>query len=249
MRLWPGLLACCLFALWAGPGRADDADAAPVVAKAVKAMGGEEKLAKLQTGSWKGKATVQEGGQDVTVVQEGTWQGLTRFRMDLDIQANGNNSKVLVVLNGDKAWVKGGEQVQDVPKEVLPFAFDLFYALRAPHLLAGLKDKAFQLAPLGEVKVDDKPAVGVRVTHKDRKELRLWFDKATGLPLKSEVSLTDPGGKNITVETIYSDYKDFDGIKHPAKVLVKADGKEVTLEVSEVKAEEGLDENTFAKPT
>jgi negative regulator of sigma E activity len=196
----------------------------------------------------KAKISVQVQGQAITSDLEGTWQGLTCYRADLNIQAGGNNLKELIVFNGNKGWVKNGERVNDLPKEIPPFALDLIYCSRAPLLLAGLKDKAFQLTPLGEVKVDDKPAIGVRVTHKDRKELRLWFDKEAGLLLKAELSLTDPQGKNLNLETLYSEYKDFDGIKQPAKLLVKVDTTEVTVEVSEVKAEEGLDESTFAKP-
>jgi len=166
-----GLLVCCLcLAWWAGPSRADDnPDAAPILAKAVKAMGGAEKLAKLQLGTFKGKSTIQEGGQEITVAVEGSWKGLPQLRLDADIQAGGQSNQVLIVANGDKAWVKAKDQVQDLPKEIAPFVLDLTYALRSPLLLPQLKDKAFQLAPLGEVKVDDKPAVGVRVTHKDRK--------------------------------------------------------------------------------
>src|SRR5581483_6217731 len=144
-----------------------------------------------------------------------------------EVQAGGLNKQALLVLNGDKGWVKAQDQVQDLPKNIAPFVLDLLYALRSPTLLPQLKDKAFQLAPLGEIKVDDKPAVGVRVTHKDRKELRLWFDKASGLPVKAEVSVTDPQGKSVSAETAYSDFKDFDGVKLPGKVVLKLDGREV----------------------
>ena len=120
--------------------------------------------------------------------------------------------------------------------------------MRSAHLLPALRDKAFTLAHLGEVKLGDRAAIGISVTHKDRKDMSIFFDKDSGLPLKTEIRLTDPANKEITVEYLYSDYKDFDGIKHPGKVTIKADGKEFTMELSELKAEETLDDSLFDKP-
>src|SRR5947209_9536517 len=140
--------------------------------------------------------------------------------------------KCLIVLNGDKGWAQAAGQNSDVPPNYVPFLKDLFYALRMPQVVPQLTDGAFKLAPLGEVKVGDRPALGVTVTHKDRKDVGLYFDKETGLPVKAEVRLTDPDGKETTVEAVYADYKEFDGLKHPGKITIKVDDKEFTLEVS-----------------
>src|SRR2546430_9564395 len=43
--------------------------------------------------------------------------------------------------------------------------------------LAPLKDKAFKLAPLGEVKVNDQPAVGIRVSCEGRPDASLYLDR------------------------------------------------------------------------
>ena len=115
-------------------------------------------------------------------------------------------------------------------------------------------DQQFNRQPTEEVlrwaweRFGDRAAIGISVTHKDRKDISIYFDKDNGLPLKTEIRLTDPANKEITVEYLYSDYKDFDGIKHPGKVTIKADGKEFTMELSELKAEETLDDSLFDKP-
>jgi hypothetical protein len=244
------LTAGCLLAVCSALVRADDqADAKPVLDKAIKALGGEDKLAKLTAGTWKGKITGRDNGMDVTLTTEGSWQGLDQYRIDGDAMIGGDSHKGVLVINGDKGWILGkADAAQDAPKEVLGFVKDLFYSMRAPHLLSALKDKAFQLSPLGEVKVGNRPAVGLRVVHKDHKDLSLFFDKYDGLPVKSEIRLADPQGKEITVEYFYSDYKDYDGLKHCAKVVIKADGKEFAMDLSEVKAEGKLDDSVFAKP-
>src|SRR5262249_45100167 len=158
--------------------------------------------------------------------------------------------KGMLVVNGEQAWFKEEDRVEEAPKDIVPFVRDLLYAMRMPQLLPALQDAAFKLSPLGEVQVGDRPAVGLSIAHKDHKDVSLFFDKENGLPVKSEVRLTDPQGKEVTIEYLYSDYKDFAGLKHPAKVMIKGvkGVKELTMEFSELKPEEKLDDGLFAKP-
>ena len=85
------------------------------------------------------------------------------------------------------------------------------------------------------------------VTHKDRKDVNLFFDKM-GLPIKSEVHLTDPAGKEVTIAYQYSDYKDFDGVKLCSKIAFKLDDKDFTIELSEIKALDSVDGGQFERP-
>jgi hypothetical protein len=246
-------VSCGLLAAWflafAGAIRADDqADAKAIIDKALKAMGGADKVAKFKAGSWKAKATGEEGGNKITLTTEATWQGLDKIRVDADAEFNGMTKKALFVINGDKGWMKHDEMVRDAPEGELPVIKEAFYALRMPHLLPGLKDKAFTLSPLGETKVNDKPAVGITVAHKDHKDVSVHFDKETGLPVKSEVRVTNPGGKEFAIEYVYSDFKETDGVKHPMKITIKADREEVVVEVNEIKAKDKVEESEFAKP-
>jgi hypothetical protein len=245
---WGSLVICCPLVL-TGLLRADDqADALAVVDKALKAMGGEAKVAKFKAGTWKGKATAQEGGNEIVIINEGTWQGTDKLQMEAEVTEGGKTEKVVAVINGDKGWVKVKEMVREAPEGVLPMMKSGLYALQMVHLLPDLKGKEFTLSDLGDVKVGDKPALGIGVSHKDHKDVSLFFDKETGLPAKSEVRVSDPSGKEITIEYLYSDYKDADGIKHPMKITIKVDGKEFVLELSEVKSKDKVEESGFAKP-
>ena len=219
-----------------------------MVDKALKAMGGEAKVAKFKAGTWKGKATGQDGGNEIVLINEGMWQGTDKLRIDAEITVGGQTEKVQAVINGDKGWVKVKDMVRNAPDGELPMMKSALYAMRMPHLLPDLKGKEFTLSNLGEVKVGDKPALGIGVAHKDRKDVSLFFDKETGLPAKSEVHITDPSGKELTIEYLYSDYKDADGIKHPMKITIKADGKEIDLELSEIKSKDKVEDSEFAKP-
>src|SRR5262245_9995272 len=111
---WYGSLVVGLSFLVAGVARSDDqAEAKPVLDKALKAMGGEAKLAKLQTGIGKGKITGQENGQELTLTFDASWQGLDKYRLDAEVNIGGMTMKGLMVVNGDKAWAKMGDQVQE----------------------------------------------------------------------------------------------------------------------------------------
>lgn len=56
-------------------------------------------------------------------------------------------------------------------------------------------------------------------------------------------------GEEFTQETLYSNFKDFDGIKKAAKHVVKRDGNTfIEAEVTEFKVLDKVDPETFAEP-
>jgi hypothetical protein len=235
--------------LSAGAARADEqAEAKALLDKAMKAMNGEAKLAKLGTASVKAKITGKDGNREIALDLDATWQGMSQYRADVDIQDGGMNSKGILVLNGAKGWIKHGDKTNEAPEGVAAFIQNLFYAGRMPQMLPALTDKAFKPTLLAEAKVGDRAALGLLLSHKERKDVSLFFDKENGLLLKSEMRLTDPQGKEITVEYLYSDYKDFDGVKLCAKIAFKLDDKAFTMELSEIKPVAKVEASQFDKP-
>src|SRR2546427_327953 len=117
--------------------------------------------------------------------------------------------------------------------------------------LLPLKDKAYQLAPLGEVEVEKQPALGIKVTRKGYPEVKLYFSKKTGLLAKTEfrVKATDAGNKEVLQELYYHDHREVDGAQVPRKVILKRDGKLfVDSENHDMKAHGKLDNKVFAMP-
>jgi hypothetical protein len=243
--VWSGSFVAC-FLILAGALRADDqAGARVVIDKALKAMGGADKVAKLKTGVCKAKVTHQDKG---TIDCEVKWQGLDKGRLDGELTAGGQTHKILFVRNGDMGWEKKNDTTQDAPEDLVSAVKNAFHAMRMAHLLPDLKGAAFKLSPLGEVQINGKAAVGVSVGHKDYKDVSVYFDKETSLPVKSEVRVTDPSGKEITIEYIFSDFQETEGVKHPMKITLKADEQEFAIEISEIKAKDKLDDSEFTKP-
>src|SRR5262245_5280551 len=97
--------------------RADDQpDAKVMLDKAMKAMGGEAKLAKLKTAAAKVKLSTSEGGMDFTIDMDATYQGLSQYRAELEVQGGGQNFKGMLVINGDKGWFKRMDKTEDAPE-------------------------------------------------------------------------------------------------------------------------------------
>src|SRR5271165_2194385 len=92
------------------PARAAEGDAKAILDKAIKAVGGEEKLAKAEAFSWKSKGTVNFGGNESDSTEEVTAKGLDHYRREF-----GNDQfHVEVVLAGDKGWRKFGDNASEL---------------------------------------------------------------------------------------------------------------------------------------
>jgi hypothetical protein len=227
-----------------------NAEVRQVLDRTIKAMGGEAKAARLRTVAWKGSARLNIDGKEITVKHDGLSQGWDLYKLDLDIQIEGMPLNLQVVLNRDKAWANQGGKVEEAPqKDVKPFR-DMLNALRLVQMLPALKEKDVKLSHLGELKVGDRPTVGLTVSRKGRADVSIFFDKENGLPLKTSVRAAPPGsqGQEKEFEFLFSDYKDFDGVKHRTKITTRVDGNEIVIELSEVRPREKLDASTFARP-
>lgn len=240
-----------LFLALHGAGRGGDPDhAKALVVKAIKAAGGEAKVAKLKGGTCKAKALIQEGNQQINATIDAAWQGWEQYRFTVALDVNGKAQNVVIVINGDKGWAKDVDRnrVKDAPMDELPMIKSMLAALRMPQMLPALLDKEIKLAALGEIKIDDRAALGVSIAYKGDKQVHLFFDKETGLPAKSEIQLTDRRGMEKKFEFLYRDYKDHNGVKQPTRIATKIDRADVVMELSDLKALGNVEPSVFAAP-
>jgi hypothetical protein len=251
MRANPGwVLAAVLPAAAVAPLWADErAAAVAVIESAIKAHGGEEALAKSQTFVRKaaGQLTLS-GAVEVAFAEELTAQPPQRWRREVGLRSADQKLRVLVVVNGDKGWESTGGAVAPLTAERLKELREDGYALWLTTLLPLKKDSSLQLAPLPEEKVNGEPALGVKVSSKGHADIKLYFDKKSGLLVKRERPVTE-AGESVTEEETYLAHKDFDGVKMPTKVVGTVAGKkrgEITEASYRFPAK--IDEATFAKP-
>jgi hypothetical protein len=244
------LSALLLAALVAAPARADDAAPGAVLDKAIKALGGEQKLAKAQQGmTWKvkGKITFNDNTNEFT--GRTTVRGLDHYRSEFDGEFNGNAVKGVTVLRGDKGWRKFNDSFVAVEGDMLANEKRTVYLQVIPAVLLPLKGKEFKVESAGEHNVGGKPAVALKATGPDGKDFTIYFDKESGLPVKQEARVTGFGGEEYTQETSIGEYKDFDGVKKATRTDVSRDGQKfVEVEVTEFSVPEKVGDDTFAEP-
>ena len=234
---------------WVGKAYPDDVQTSPVLDKAIKALGGESKLAKATAFSRKVKGKISFGGNDSEFTSESTIAGLDRYQSTFEGDFGGNKVKGVTVLNGDKGWRKFGDNKFEMDKDTLANEARTIYLQVVPSTLLPLKGKAFKVESATDEKVGDKPAAGLKVTGPDGKDFTLFFDKESGLPVKSVAKVRGFQGEEFTQETLYSDYKDFGGVKQATKVELKRGGESfLKQEITEFKVLEKVDPKTFSEP-
>ena len=223
-RLIRAAAAVGFVALLAGPGRADDA--AAVIDKAVKALGGEEKLGKATALSWAAKGTITIMDNDSEITTKATFQGLDHSRQEFEGDFGGNKVKGVTVLAGRQGLAEVRRHGRgDGRRPRSPPRSRRVYLAVVPVTVLPLKGKGFKVAAAAEEKVGDKPAAVLKATGPDGKDFTLFFDKETGLPVKQVAKVAGFGGEEVKQETTFGDYKEMDGIKKATKTESTRDGK------------------------
>jgi len=233
-----------------GPSvRADDEAAKAVLDKAVKALGGEEKLAKAEQSTFTTKGTVSINGNDVEFTVKGTSRGIDHYRSEFEGTFDGNPVKVVSVLNGDKAWRVVNDNVMELDADAVANEKRVAYTQIASRTLVPLKGKGFKVETAPDEKVGDKPVAVLKVTGPDGKGFTLSFDKESGLPVKMATKARGFMGEEYDQESTYSDFKDFDGVKWATTTAVTRDGaKFLEQHITDFKVLDKVDPETFAEP-
>ena len=230
--------------------RAADDEPKDIIAKAIKAQGGEDLLTKNKAGTMKlkGKLTLPGAG-DVEIVQEVSFMIPDKLRESSELTIMGNTINTLMLVNGDKITIEVNGKEINTPDQVKDALKDAAHVLDIARLTP-LKDKKYELSLIGEDKVEGKKVVGVRVSAKDKKDVSMYFYKDTWLLAKLEYRGVDQAtGKEINDERLITEYgKSKSGKPVPKKIIVKHDGKQfLEAEVLEVQTLEKLDDDVFKK--
>ena len=244
-------VACglCTWLVLAGSSPAQDDECRAMIAKAMKAMGGEDKLASFKASHMKGKGNISIMGTDLEFTSEILTQNPDKQKLVVQFNFMNMNFTFTKVVDGAKGWQNIMEKTTALDAQELMEAKENFNAERIIRL-APLKDKEYQLSPLGEVKVGDHQTVGIQVSRKGYRDVSLYFDKKTHLLIKSESRALDPSKEEVNQEKLYSGYKELlPGMKLPSKMVINNDGKKfMEIIVTEAVPVEKHDDSMFAKP-
>lgn len=227
---------------------ADDAVQA-VVAKAIAAHGGEAKVAKLKAMQWGGemRATVPGMGE-MTVTWKQTWRLPDHVRDVQEMDLKGAKFVKIQVSAGDRFWVSTNGRTQELKDEMRTKMQEEMYPEVFDKLIP-LTDKKYVLSSIDEMKVAGEPAAGIKVASKGHRDVKLYFDKDSGLLVKRENQIANEKGELVRLELFYSDFKEFEGVKLYRKAEAFTDGnKFADITITEIKFFDKLGDDVFAKP-
>ena len=232
----------------AGRAQGDDREKAlDVITTAIRADGGEERLARSRVMVRNARGTFFFFGKDVHFTTQLLFDFPDRFRDVTDVEQDKQKLRIVRVITRDHAWMSTGGPAAEMNK---PEADELREEMYVQWLttLVPLRDPAFQLTVLPETKIDGRSAVPIKVVRTGHGETKLFFDKQSGRLTKLERQAREVG-LVVTKEYLLSEPREFEGITRATKQVELASGKKITeLSITSFQFPGRVEENTFAKP-
>jgi hypothetical protein len=219
LALIPLLVTVCLGAA-AGPEPRPEPPK-ELLARAMAAAGGAQKLAELEALVWHGRAVVHGGEREIRI--QGTWKlqppdVAIVETYDVD---RGPSSLRRMVLTADGGWGERDGVRQPLPAALVAHERDQFY-LTYLMRLAPLRSPSFELSALpGETRGES----GLRVKTRGRPNVDLFFGPAGEL-MRVRTRIRKPGSTAEVLQELRCEgFVEGGGIRWPRKLRTTWDGK------------------------
>ncbi|MBN1911092.1 MAG: hypothetical protein JW818_15200 [Pirellulales bacterium] len=232
-------------------------DPKEVIRRAIAAFGGDTARNKLKNCRLSARwvATMPGVGVDNTVIIEDCFCYPDKWRRTARQSVDGAEM-MLSVLNGNSHWARiAGKKVQELPLPQVD--------MRKPAILLTLDRLASLLESQQEIVVGaDKQIAGKTLIPltltTGQCQSTTYFDRATGLiaidtknivPNMHSSPETWKKEGPVESETMYGDYKNFEGVMLPTRMIVSQAGKTVLdMSILQVEFPSKFDAHTFDKP-
>jgi len=197
--------------------RTDDDRARALISRAIDAKGGLALLRSIQTVRMESVATVQSAGINTDLPTTTTIRYPASFRIESTTPAG----RLIQVFSAGRYWVQDSKGVHEAPDSMAAVIRGSVQRDTVPLLLA-LKNGEVS-ATVGETIDGGRTLPTLEVALPGSAPLTLIFDPSTSLLVRAKYRLSNPGG-DVTVEEIYSDYRDVKGLKVAFITDVRRDG-------------------------
>ena len=221
----------------------DMAKAKEILAAAVEALGGLENLKSVKNAVTQSSTTIDTpcGKMDMQVEYYNLYPD--KFRQDFDTP-QGNMS---IIYNGEAAYAISAMGSQPLPHEVSNSFKDTVFREHT-YLFVHLMQNDIPVQYSGTEQVQGKPAAVLLVKQLSGEMLKIYISEETHQVVKYVFRETEQG-VTVNKETIFSDYRDVNGVKIPFHVVKNIDGKPyIEIRISSVKLNTELDESLFESP-
>jgi hypothetical protein len=224
-----------------------DEKAVALVEEAIKAHGGMDALGKLAAIERNVKGTYLAEKRELNFTAESMFQLPSRLRTVLSLDAGEVKSAETIVVNGEQGWQVNAGETNPLPDQRLQENREQLYAYGATTLLP-LRDVSVVLVTADGEPVDGKPTAAVRAVKKDRPDIRLYFDKASGLLVKIAYRGKLAGGIG-DMEIQLLDHKEVDGAKIPYRQVEFLNGAKLAdWTLTNIRVGRRFDGGLFGKP-
>jgi hypothetical protein len=219
--------------------------ASNLLAAAIAAAGGAENLARRPALGWHGKASIFIGERTIRIEGEWRLQPPGRAAVETFDIEKGPDSKRMLILNGDRGWIRVAGNDQPMPPPMLVNERDQFYVYYVLRL-APLGDPRFRLSAIPS---DPDGNRGMRVQRDGRRDVDLYLDKSNRV-VRLVTTVHDPqADRDVNEELRLSGTVEADGVKWPARILISQDGKPFfDLEVTNFRTAARLEELGAVSP-
>jgi len=197
--------------------RERDDPARALVSRAIEAKGGLDLLRSIQTVRMESVATVQSDGINTDLPTTTTIRYPGSFRID----SKTPGGRLVQVFSAGRYWVQDSKGVHEAPDTMAALIRGNVQRDTVPLLLALLDGKVSATA--GETAADGRKLPTLEVALPGSSPLTLIFDPVTTLLNRSRYRVSGPAG-DVTVEEVYSDYREVKGLKVAFMIDVRRDG-------------------------
>ncbi len=220
-----------------------------ILEKAIKANGCE-KTVKVKGFAWKVKGSMTMFGKNQKYKANYYFAKPDKLRFDLKMNIQGQKVTMSAASNGQSAWEKMGPMIRKMDKKKAEEFDHMTYTMYLTDLVPLRNKNLYKLTPLGESKFGKEIAVGIKVSRKGKKDVRLFFDKKSFLLKGTKTKVYDEFTEKIVdQETYFSGYKKKDGLMVFDTITIERDGKVFVIEeMSDFRPLKKIDTKKFAKP-
>jgi zinc protease len=199
--------------------------AANVIDKYITAIGGEDKVMAIKTTMMVANATIQ--GTPLVMTSKSSAPNKT----SQEIAVMGNVMQKSI-FDGEKGYSESRGQRTDMEGD------DLEEAKEGNAIISDLNYKSGTLLRIEPI--DGRNTIVLK--HKDNE---VFYDMETGLKVKSIKVTKGPDGADVKIPTLFSDYKEVNGVKFPYSIVQKMGPMELNFEIQEIKVNEGVTDADF----
>ncbi|MCP5048970.1 MAG: hypothetical protein GY940_17505, partial [bacterium] len=211
-----------------------------VLKKNYDVRGGLDKLKAIKTEIMEGKGS--QGGMEFPMKMVA--KRPNRFKMELEFMGK----KVINAFDGEKAWwimpMMSINEPTEMPEDR---AKDVAEQAESFSPLVDYKKNGHKLELMGKEDMEGTETYKLKLTNKDSgRETLFYLDAESGITLKS-VTSQKQGENEMQMETLFSDYKEVDGMMMAHQVQIRGAGGHggpgFTMVISSYKINEPVDDS------